>query len=75
MARPLRRPVVDGWYHVFGHGNERRAIFGGQREREQFLRLLAVLAERFRVRVHSRVRRIYGCAGVVGDGMPEGAEQ
>jgi putative transposase len=53
MARPLRRLVVDGWYHVFGRGNERRAIFGGDRDREHFVELLAVLPERFRVRVHA----------------------
>ena len=43
MARPLRRAIADGWYHVFGRGNERRALFGGQRDRERFLELLAVL--------------------------------
>jgi putative transposase len=53
MARPLRRPVADGWYHVFGRGTERREIFGGPRDREHFLELLAVLSERYRVRVHA----------------------
>ena len=53
MARPLRRPVADGWYHVFGRGNERREIFQGPRDREHFLELLAVLPERFRVCVHA----------------------
>jgi putative transposase len=53
MVRPLRRPVADGWYHVFGRGNERRAIFKGPRDREHFLELLAMLPERFRVHVHA----------------------
>ncbi len=52
MVRPLRRPVADGWYHVFGRGNERRAIFGDTRDREHFLELLATLPERYRFRVH-----------------------
>ena len=40
---------------MFGRGNERREIFGGRRYREHFLELLAVLPERFRVRVHAYV--------------------
>ncbi len=64
MARPLRRPVADGWYHVFGRGLERRTIFGANedRTREHFLELLAVLPERFRVRVHAHTGwRPAGC--------------
>ena len=53
MARPLRRLVVDGWYHVFGRGNERREIFRDARDRKHFLELLAVLPARFRVCVHA----------------------
>lgn len=53
MVRPLRRLVVDGWYHVFGRGNERGAIFQELRDREHFLELLAALPERFRVCVHA----------------------
>jgi putative transposase len=55
MVRPLRRAVADGWYHVFGRGNERREIFGGPRDQQRFLALLAALPERFRVRVHAYV--------------------
>lgn len=55
MARPLRRAVADGWYHVFGRGNERRAIFAGDRDREHFLELCAALPPRFRLRVHAYV--------------------
>ena len=53
MARPLRRQVVDGWYHVFGRGSERQAIFTQTRDREHFEELLAALPERFHVRVHA----------------------
>ena len=42
MVRPLRRPVADGWYHVFGRGNERREIFGDAGDREHFLFLWGV---------------------------------
>ena len=60
MARPLRRAVRDGWYHVFGRGLERRAIFGcekdGQeisRDREHFLELLGEVHARYRVKIHA----------------------
>lgn len=55
MVRPLRRPVADGWYHVFGRGIERREIFAVDADRIHFLDLLAALPERFRVRVHAYV--------------------
>ena len=41
MSRPLRVHVVDGWYHVFGRGIERRAIFADARDREHLLELYA----------------------------------
>lgn len=53
MSRPLRNPIPDGWYHVFGRGNERRAIFAGPRDREHFLELLSDLPERYHVNVHA----------------------
>ena len=53
MVRPLRRAVADGWYHVFARGNERREIFGGERDREHFLELLGALSERYRLRLHA----------------------
>ena len=51
MARPLRIEHVDGWYHVTGRGNERRAIFRDDRDRARFLELLAAMTERFGVRL------------------------
>lgn len=56
MTRPLRRLVADGWYHVFGRGIERRAIFTTPRDREHFLELMAMLPERYRLRVHAYVQ-------------------
>ena len=53
MARPLRRQVADGWYHVFGRGLERRLIFADVRDRAHFLELLAEMHARFQVRIHA----------------------
>lgn len=53
MVRPLRRLVENGWYHVFGRGWERRAIFTDQRDRAHFLELLDGLCERYRFQIHA----------------------
>jgi hypothetical protein len=53
MARPLRVLVEDGWYHLFGRGWERRAIFADDRDREHFLELPAQLHETYRFRIHA----------------------
>lgn len=53
MARPLRRNVQGGWYHVFGRGIERRAIFGSRRDREHLLELFAEMHERYGVLIHA----------------------
>lgn len=53
MARPLRLNIADGWYHVFGRGNERREIFSTDRDREHFLELLAQMHERHRIVIHA----------------------
>jgi REP element-mobilizing transposase RayT len=55
MARPLRIDVPGGWYHVTARGNERRAIFLDDRDRERFVGLVAELPVRFGVRVHAYV--------------------
>ena len=55
MARPLRIERAGGWYHVTGRGNERRAIYRDNRDREHFCGLLAEMAGRFRVRLHAFV--------------------
>ena len=55
MSRPLRIAVANGWYHVTARGNERKAIFRGDRDRAHFLELLGGLPERFGVRVAAYV--------------------
>lgn len=55
MARPLRIPVVGGWYHVTARGTERRALFTEEACYRHFLKLLEGMAERYRVKVHSYV--------------------
>ena len=53
MSRPLRTAVVDGWYHVFGRGLERRAIFGDDRDCGDSFELLELLRERYRIVIHA----------------------
>jgi REP-associated tyrosine transposase len=55
MARPLRIEQSGGWYHVTSRGNERRAIYRQDRDREHFCQLLAELSTRFAVRLHAYV--------------------
>jgi len=55
MSRALRVLVRDGWYHVTSRGNERKAIFRGDRDCARFLELLGELTERFGVRVAAYV--------------------
>jgi len=55
MARPLRVAVPGAWYHVIARGIERRAIFRDRAYYQKFEELLATLAERFGVRLHTYV--------------------
>ena len=48
MPRPLRMPLFDGCYHVFGRGIERRPIVEDNRDREHFVELLAAMKESYR---------------------------
>lgn len=52
MARPLRIEQVGGWYHVTARGNERKAIFRDEIDRQHFLEIVAEMVARFRVRLH-----------------------
>jgi REP element-mobilizing transposase RayT len=47
MARPLRIECANAFYHGFSRGNERRAVFYDDRDRQHFLDLLGLLCERF----------------------------
>jgi REP element-mobilizing transposase RayT len=53
MVRPLRTVIVDGWYHVFGRGLERRNIFADDADRRHLLELFEVLHDRYRIRIHA----------------------
>ena len=45
--------IPDGWYHVYGRGWERRAIFRDDGDRRRFLDLLGGLRETYRFRIHA----------------------
>ena len=51
MARPLRRAIAGGWYHVTARGDNRQRIFGDARDEAHFGELLAEMRERYRVGV------------------------
>lgn len=46
VARPLRLRPAGGVFHITARGNRRQAIFEDDRDREQFLRLLADVVQR-----------------------------
>jgi putative transposase len=52
MARPLRIDIAGGWYHVTARGQNRQAIYRGDRDRVHFLELLEEMVRRFGVEVH-----------------------
>lgn len=51
MARPLRVEFPGGLYHVIARGNERKAVFRDDRDREDYLRRLADYGQRLDFRV------------------------
>src|SRR5206468_3013601 len=55
MARPLRMEYPGAYYHVSTRGNERKAIFRDDRDRERLLELLARAVEHFHLRLHGYV--------------------
>lgn len=52
MARSQRIEYEGAVYHVTARGNERRAIFLDDRDRERFLRVLGESVERFETRLY-----------------------
>ncbi len=52
MSRPLRIQYPDAFYHVTSRGNERRAVFVSQRDREKFLSYLGSATERYKAIIH-----------------------
>src|SRR5207249_12286400 len=55
MARPLRIEYPGAYYHVSSRGNERKAIFRDDRDRERLLELLARAVKDFHLRLHGYV--------------------
>ncbi|HUJ09265.1 MAG TPA: transposase [Verrucomicrobiae bacterium] len=53
MARPIRVEFEGAVYHVMARGNERKAVFRDDKDRQRFLETLAEMVERFGVRVHA----------------------
>jgi len=51
MARPLRIEYPGAYYHVTSRGNERKAIFRDDRDRERLLELLDRAVEHFHLRL------------------------
>ena len=52
MARPLRIEFPGAIYHVTSRGNEQKAVFKSQRDREQFLSYLESATERYEAVIH-----------------------
>ena len=57
MARPLRIEYPGAYYHVSTRGNERKAIFRDDRDRERLLELLARAVKDFHLRLHGFLSR------------------
>jgi putative transposase len=55
MARPLRIERAGGWYHITARGNERRAIYRDNRDRQHFCELLADMVSQFNLVLHAFV--------------------
>ena len=55
MSRPLRILVAGGWYHVTARDNRRESLFYDDRDRQEFLGMVAALPERFGIEVYAFV--------------------
>ncbi len=53
MPRPLRPQLEGGIYHLVSRGVRKLPIFTDDRDRDRFLYLLQVTAERYRWQIHS----------------------
>ena len=60
MARPIRIAYEGAVYHVTLRGNERRAIFKTDGDRERFLQTLSDSVERIESRYHELVESRHG---------------
>jgi REP element-mobilizing transposase RayT len=55
MARPIRIERVGGWYHITARGNERRAIYRDNRDRQHFCELLGEMVSQLNLVLHAFV--------------------
>ena len=55
MARPIRIERVGSWYHITARGNERRAIYRDNRDRQHFCELVGEMVPRFNLALHAFV--------------------
>jgi len=55
MARPLRIEYPGAHYHVTSRGNERKAIFRGDADRQNFVELVRRAVDQFDLRLHAYV--------------------
>jgi REP-associated tyrosine transposase len=53
MARPLRITFSGAFYHITSRGNERKAVFKSNRDREKFLEYLESATERYNAVIHA----------------------
>lgn len=53
MARPIRVEFADAVYHVTARGNERKAIYRNDQDRERFLETVEQATERFGLVIHA----------------------
>ena len=63
MARPLRMEQAGGWRHVTSRGNEGKALFRDDRDRERFCELLGEMAEAFGLGGKSKRGAVGGFSG------------
>lgn len=53
MARPIRVEFPGAVYHVMARGNERRAVFRDDQDRQRFLETIGEMVDQFGVLVHA----------------------
>jgi len=62
MARPIRIEYEGAVYHVTIRGNERKALFQTDADRERFIKALAESVERYDIRLYLVSVHNYFCA-------------
>ena len=53
MARPIRVEYANAVYHVTAQGNDRKAIYRDDADRQRFLETIEETVERFGLAVHA----------------------